>query len=199
MNKNVLVGFNIVLLILVGILFYLHFTSTAKKPETAAKVGSNNTAAAFKIAYFEMDSIENNYEYLKDVKNQLKAKENQLSGQLSSMKNRYMEKVNKFQQEAQTMTQERQGAMQQDLMQEQKVIQNKEQAVGAELQDESLRRLQNVNKTIEEFLKEYNKDKGYSYILGYQPGTIYYKDSTFDITNDVVKALNERYKKKGKE
>ena len=202
MNKNVLVGFNVVLLILVVILFYLHFSSTSKKTEaTAVKVGNtnNNSAAPFRIAYFEMDSIENNYDYLKDVKNQLKAKENQLSGQLTTMKNRYMEKVNRFQQEAQTMTQERQGAMQQDLMQEQKVIQNKEQAVGAELQDESLRRLQNVNKTIEDFLKEYNKDKGYSYILGYQPGTIYYKDSTFDITNDVVQALNERYKKKGKE
>jgi len=197
MNKNVLVGFNIVLLILVGVLFYLHFSTTQKKQETVAvKAGSNAPAGAFKIAYFEMDSIENNYEYLKDVKNQLKAKENQLTAQLSTLKNRYMEKVNRFQQEAQTMTQERQGAMQQDLMQEQKVIQNKEQAVGAELQDESLRRLQNVNKTIEDFLKEYNKDKGYSYILGYQPGTIYYKDSTFDVTDDVLKGLNERYKKK---
>jgi outer membrane protein len=72
MNKNVLVGFNIVLLILVGILFYLHFSSTPKKTETpAVKVGSTNTntvSAPFKIAYFEMDSIENNYEYLKDVK-----------------------------------------------------------------------------------------------------------------------------------
>jgi outer membrane protein len=202
MNKNVLVGFNIVLLILVGILFYLHFSSTPKKTETpAVKVGSTNTntvSAPFKIAYFEMDSIENNYEYLKDVKSQLKAKENQLTAQLSTLKNRYMDKVTKFQQEAQTMTQERQGAMQQDLMQEQKVIQNKEQAIGAELQDESLRRLQSVNKTIEDFLKEYNSDKRYSYILGYQPGTIYYKDTTYDITGDVVKALNERYKKKGK-
>jgi len=199
MNKNVLVGFNVVLLILVGILFYLHFSSTSKKPETvAAKVGSNAPAGAFKIAYFEMDSIENNYEYLKDVKNELKTKENQLSGQLSTMKNRYMEKVNRFQQEAQTMTQERQGAMQQDLMQEQKVIQNKEQAVGAELQDESFRKMQDVNRTIEGVLKEYNKEKGYSYILGYQPGTIYYKDSTYDITDDVLRVLNAGYKKKGK-
>lgn len=201
MNKNILLGFNIVLLVLVGVLFYLHFSSSPKTQKTVTtKDAAGTTAnAAFKIAYFEMDSIENNYEYLKDVKNQLKARENELSSQLNTLRNRYMDKVNKFQQEAQNMTQERQGAIQQDLMQEQKVIQNKEQAIGAELQDESLNKLQKVNKTIEDFLKEYNKDKGYSYILGYQPGTIYYKDSTFDITNDVLKALNERYKKKGKE
>jgi outer membrane protein len=56
--------------------------------------------------------------------------------------------------------------------------------------------MQKVNKTIEDYLKEFNKDKGYTYILGYQEGTIYYKDTSFDITGSVLKGLNERYKKK---
>ncbi len=198
MNRNFLLAFNVVLLILVGILFYLHFS--AKKTASSA-VGVPDTAPAgnFKIAYFDMDSIERNYDYLKDVKNELKAKENQLNGQLNTLKNRYMSKVTKFQQEAQTMTQERQGAMQQDLMQEQKVIQNKEQAVSGELQDESFKKMQDVNKTIEDFLKEFNKNKEYAYILGYQSGTIYYKDTRYDITDAVLKGLNERYKSKNKE
>jgi outer membrane protein len=196
--KNTLLAFNIVLLILIGLLFYLHFSSRKK---TEVKAASSNTSAAsgaFKIAYFEMDSVENNYEYLKDIRNELKGKEQQLTVQLNQMKNRYMDKVNKFQQEAQTMTQEKQGAIQQDLMQEQKMIQNKEQAVGHELQDASFNKMREVNKTIEDFLKEYNKDKGYSYILAYQPGTIYYKDTNFDITEDVLKGLNANYKQKKK-
>lgn len=200
MNRNFLLAFNVVLLILVGVLFYLHFSSSSNKSTPApAKVMNAAPAGAFKIAYFDMDSVEKNYEYLKDVKNELKAKENQLTGQLNAMKDRYMSKVNKFQQEAQTMTQERQGAMQQDLLQEQKVIQNKEQALGLELQDESFKRLQKVNKTIEDFLEEFNRDKGYAYILAYQTGTIYYKDSRYDITEPLLKGLNENYKKKDKE
>ncbi len=193
--KNPLLALNILLLILVGILFYLHFSSN-KKPErkVAATTGANS--GPFKIAYFEMDSIENNYEYLKDVRNELKGKEQSLTTQLTQMKNRYMNKVNKFQQEAQTMTQERQGAIQQDLLQEQKIIQDKEQAVGHELQDASFKRMQEVNKTIEGFLKEFNKDKTYSYILAYQPGTIYYKDERFDITSAVLQGLNNNYRKK---
>ena len=199
MNRNFLLAFNVVLLVLVGVLFYLHFTSASKQSTPAAtKVMDNAPAGTFKIAYFEMDSIENNYEYLKEVKNQLKAKENQLSGQLTSLKNRYMDKVNKYQQEAQTMTQERQGAVQQELMQEQKMIQNKEQAMGGDLQDESFKKMQVVNKTIEDFLKDFNKDKGYSYILAHQPGTIYYKDLRYDITSEVLKGLNANYKKKDK-
>jgi outer membrane protein len=197
MNRNFLLAFNVVLLILVGVLFYLHFSSSSKHATPAVKVMESAPAGPFKIAYFEMDSIENNYEYLKDVKNELKAKENQLTGQLTTLKNRYMEKVNKYQQEAQTMTQERQGAVQQELMNEQKMIQNKEQAMGGDLQDESFKKMQVVNKTIEDFLKEFNKDKGYSYILAHQPGTIYYKDSQYDITSEMLKGLNASYKKKG--
>lgn len=198
MNKNLLLAFNVVLLILVAVLFYLHFSSNSVKAEPVRAGAGTKSAPSgdFKIAYFEMDSIENNYEYLKDVKNELKTRENSLTAQLTTMKNKYMEKVNKFQQEAQTMTQERQGAMQQELMQEQKVIQNKEQAMGGELQDESYKRMSKVNSTIEDFLKEYNKDKKYAFILGYQPGTIYYKDSSYDITGPVLEGLNARYKKK---
>lgn len=199
MNRNFLLAFNIVLLILVGVLFYLHFSSGRQTDTPPARVADAGPAGPFRIAYFDMDSIERNYSYLVDVKNQLKAKENELSGQLNTMKNRYMTKVTKFQQEAQSMTQERQGAMQQDLMQEQKVIQNKEQAINGELQDESFKKMQNVNRTIEDFLKDYNKNKEYAYILGYQTGTIYYKDPRYDITDAVLKGLNERYKTKGKE
>ena len=198
MNRNLLLGFNVVLLILVGVLFYLHFSGSPKKTDAVSPTGTTNVkAGAFTIAYFEMDSVENNYEYLKDVRNELKTKESQLTTQLNAMKKSYFDKVNKFQQEGQTMSQERQGAMQQDLMQEQKVIQNREQAMGAELQDASFKKMQDVNKKIEEYLKEFNKDKGYSYILAHQPGTIYYKDTQFDITGPVLQGLNEAYKKKG--
>lgn len=198
MNRNFLLAFNVVLLILVCVLFYLHFSSDKKVTTPIGLVAAPDsiTAGNFKIAYFEMDSIENNYEYLKDVKSLLKTRESELTGQLTTLKNRYMEKVNKFQQEAQTMSQEKQGAMQNDLLNEQKMLQNKEQSMGAELQDESFKKLQVVNKTIEDFLQEYNKNKNYSYILGYQSGQIYYKDPRFDITAPVLAGLNDRYKKK---
>ncbi len=197
MNKNFLLGFNIVLLLLVGVLFYLQFSGGSKKTTTLSNSSSVDVKpSSFNIAYFEMDSIENNYEYLKDVRNELKGKEQSLTNQLNAMKKNYYDKVTKFQQEAQTMTQERQGAMQQDLMNEQKIIQNKEQAMGSELQDASFKKMQDVNKKIEDYLKEFNKDKGYSYILAHQAGLIYYKNTQYDITGPVLKGLNEAYKKK---
>jgi outer membrane protein len=54
-----------------------------------------------------------------------------------------------------------------------------------------------IRKKIEDYLKEYNKDKGYNYIISYDANSfIYYKDTVNNITNDVVGGLNAEYKKK---
>ncbi|HYK54874.1 MAG TPA: hypothetical protein VEV15_00215, partial [Flavisolibacter sp.] len=66
--KNGLLILNIVLLILVGVLFYLHFSSK-NKPATPAKkvdVASSNTGTDFRIAYFELDSVSNSFAMVKD-------------------------------------------------------------------------------------------------------------------------------------
>lgn len=143
-----------------------------------------------------MDSIDNNYEYLKDVRTQLKTKQQELGGQLNQLKSRYMEKINKYKQEAQTMTQERQSVIEQELMNDQKVLASKEQSLDLEMQDVQFKKMQDVNRKIEDYLKDYNKDKGYSYIIANQPGSIYYIDPAFDITTDLIKGLNGAYKKK---
>ncbi len=196
MNKNFLLIFNIVLLILVIVLFYFQFSgNTNKAANTAKTVPVVGQEGVVTIAYFEMDSIENNYEYLKDVRVELRTREQQLTSQLNAMKKNYVDKVNKFRQEGQSMSQERQGAMQEDLMSEQNLIQTKEQALGSDLQDESIKKMQSVNKKIEDFLKEFNSNKKYTYILANQPGSIYYKDERFDITGPVLEGLNASYKK----
>ena len=43
---------------------------------------------------------------------------------------------------------------------------------------------------IQNFLKVYNKDGKYSYIFSYEPGFMFYKDSTLNITPDVIAGLN---------
>ena len=53
-----------------------------------------------------------------------------------------------------------------------------------------------IKKKIEEYLKDYNKDKNYTYILSYEPDFIFLRDTTLNITPDLVKGLNAAYKKK---
>jgi len=56
-----------------------------------------------------------------------------------------------------------------------------------------------MRKQIEDYLAEFNKQKGYAYIFSYEPGFImYYKDSLYDVTRDLVQGLNEKYGSKKK-
>ena len=49
---------------------------------------------------------------------------------------------------------------------------------------------------IEDYLKEYNKGKGYSYIFSSAPEFMYLKDTTYNITEDLINGLNKLYPKK---
>lgn len=193
--KNSSLVLNITLATAIAILFYLHFSS---KKTTAPASTSNSVVASgnFKIGYFEMDSIENHYEYFKEVRNTLRGKEQDNSRQLAEMKNTFVAKYQELQKTAQSMTQAELAGKQQELSQMEKTFQNKEQMMNQELQNESFKRLQEVKKKIEDFLKDYNKDKGFSYIMTNSPDLIYLKDTVYNITGDLIVGLNSQYKKK---
>jgi outer membrane protein len=69
-----------------------------------------------------------------------------------------------------------------------------------DLQKQKVDLMTDLRKKVEDYLKEYNKDKGYAFILSYEPGfMLYYKDSLYDITSDLVTGLNEKHKSKLKD
>ena len=96
------------------------------------------------------------------------------------------------------MTQAELNSKQQELMQMEKTYNSKEQMMNNEMQDESMKKMLDVRQKISDYLKEYNVSKGYAFIVGNNDASIafYYKDAAYDITADVIKGLNERYKKK---
>jgi outer membrane protein len=196
--KNGILILNAVLLVLVGVLFYLHFSSNSNK-STVKKSDSKiaqNTAPEFKIAYFEMDSLENSFEMVKDVKSELGKKEESINGELERLERTYRNKAAQYQSQAQTMTQVQSEMATRDMMQLQQNMQSRKQQLDQEYQDFYMRKMKDVKTRIEDYLKEYNTQKGYTYIFAYEPGLFYYRDTTYNITGDVVKGLNDRYKKK---
>ncbi len=57
----------------------------------------------------------------------------------------------------------------------------------------------NIRKKVEEYLKDYNKQKQYSYIIAYDGNSfIYNRDTVYNITNELVEGLNAAYKKPAK-
>lgn len=193
--KNFTLGLNIVLIVAVGILFYLHFSSPKSTKNSGATSAVAVPSGPFKIAYFEMDSVENGFEYFKKVRNDLRQKEQEHNAYLSKLRNDYVAEVNEFQKTAQAYSQQKLAEEQQRLYAKEKSIMNQQELKSQELTDESFKRLQDIKKKMEEYLKEYNKDKGYAFIFSSSPDLIYYKDSAYNISSDLIRGLNERYKK----
>jgi outer membrane protein len=189
--KNISGILNIILLIAVGVLYFLFFkknNTAAKSPAVASGVANVSSG---KLAYFDMDSVENRYTYIKNMRDQLKSKEQGINGEMMGLKKKYMDRIQQLQAKAQTMSQQEGEAAQAEINQMQQKIQAREGELTQSIQGDQLKMMQDINKKIEEYLKVFNKDNKYSFIFSHQPGDfIYYKDSLSNITTEVINGLN---------
>jgi outer membrane protein len=198
MNRGLLI-LNVVLLVAVAILFYLHFSGGAKKEiqPVVTKADNASVPGDFRIAYFEMDSIENSFSMVKDVKRELGKEEERMNNEMASLEKSYRNKIALFQKQAQTgMSQVQSESANREVLQLQESIRGRKQELDSKYQDLYMRKMRDVKTKIEDFLKDYNAQKGFSYILAYEPGLFYYRDTAYNITNDVILGLNQLYKKK---
>jgi len=194
MNKGLLI-FNIVLLMMVGVLFYLHFAPKKKEAGTVAGVQqTEKPEGETRIAYFEMDSVTNNFNLVKDVKSELSRKEQDMTNSLARMEKEMMEKVKEYQ--SQPMSQVQSEVATNDMRERQKKYEMLKGRYDQEYQDFYMNKMLEVRTKIEEYLKEYNKDRRYTYIVSYEPGFIFYRDTVYNITADIIKGLNSKYPKK---
>ena len=194
MNKIAL-GISILSLILVGALYYMQF-SGEKKPKNTQKEGAvrQDTVAAFKMAYFEMDSVESNYEYVKEIRETLRRKEEDMNRKLANKKAGYQKEINEWQKRGSNISQAQSEEMSRRYQQMEIDYEKTRQELDESLKRDYQNMLMDVNKKISDYLKEYNRDKGYHYIITNEQSLIYYKDSAYNITHDVVRGLNELYK-----
>lgn len=196
--KNISTLLSILALILVGILYYIHF---AEKPSAKVhgKVADSTATRDFRIAYFHLDSLENNFGYFKELSNEMKAEENQMAGELKSLESSYQRKIREWQQKGPNMTQAEGESAQREFNKMQQDYQARQMDMEKKLQSKKVDLLTDIRKKVEDFLQEYNKDKGFAYIISYEPGIMHYKDSIYDITRDVLTGLNQKYKAKAKD
>jgi outer membrane protein len=182
---------NGVLAIAIIILYVLHFSNSTPVIKASAMGGSGT-----KVAYFEIDSIQNNYEFFKEVKSALQVKDMENAKQLTALKNAFAAKYQDLQKNGQSFTQAEVASRQQELALLEKNYTSKEQQLSQELQEESFKRLQEVKKKIEVFLLKYNSNKTFSYIFSSNSDLMYYKDTAYDVTSDIIKGLNGEHKSK---
>ncbi len=200
--KNILLGLNVVL---AACVVYLMYKQMGENKAAASSVTTKDSTgkttglpSPVKIAYFEMDSLENNMDFLKDIRSEMQGKSNSAEGELMNMKKRFQSRAQQLQQKAQAqqMSPQEQEAAGKEMQDMQQQLAAKEADLTKSIQKQSMDKMQNAHKEIEEFLKEYNKTKGYNYIFASSQGLFYYKDEAYNITKEVIDGVNKRYQKK---
>ncbi len=195
MNKF-LVSSNVVLIVAVIILFCLYFGKNSNNKVTPITVAATNTgqASGFKIGYFELDSLDNNYKYEQDVKNDLMSQDKDFERQINELQNEVRDKIEEAQKKGPTLSQAEQTNYSNEINELTRQNQDKAQRLQQSMSMERNTKLQQVKLAIQNYLKTYAKDNGYNYIIGtYDTDNFYYKDSAQDITVELVQKLNQIY------
>lgn len=182
-------------LTLVALFFLVHYFSTGQHQCAVATKGG--PAGPFKMAYFEMDSVAANFELVKELKAEMQKKEESINAEMQKLSDNLQQKYNYYQQQANTglMNEKQSEIAGREMRSLDEQLKNRKQALDADYGDFVMRRQNEIKSKIETFLQEYNRSHQYSYIVSYEQGLFYYKDSAYNINNDLIKGLNEQYKK----
>ena len=167
----------------------------------AANTTSDNSTPAgsvsdLKIAYVEIDSLLNNYNLCKDLNEaMIKKQENvevTLKEKMKSLDNEMRDFERKYQNHV--FTPERAQQEQNRLIKKRQDLEALHQRLMGELQQESDKNNIRMRDSINAYLKEYNKTKGYNLIINNAGfNNLLYADPALNITQEVIDGLNKRY------
>lgn len=182
------------MLLAAGIAALTLSTSCNNKAGSPAASTNNGASATGKIAYINVDTLQSKYTYWKTEAEALAAEQAKIESELQSSAEKLQNDYAAFQQKAQSgnISEAEGRATQQRLAQMQQSLETRRNTLGEQLQARQIAFSEKLQKNIDEYLAIYNKDNKYDYILSYtKAGQILYANKAFDITEDVVKGLNE--------
>jgi len=200
MNKGLL-ALNIVLLVAVGVLFFLFFNKKDNgviKTSNRPSLSDTSHRGPNTVAYFEMDSVEENFTLWKQVQAEVLKHEQTIYDSINRMKLNYKMQTDQYGAQESKMTQEEKAKSIEYFRQMDQDIRNAEKNLMQDYQKYYVTKQQEIVSKIKDYCKEFNKDGRYSYIIAREPGLFYYTDTTFNVTSELLKGLNAFYAKKNK-
>ncbi|PWG79091.1 OmpH family outer membrane protein [Pararcticibacter amylolyticus] len=163
----------------------------------SAPAATSASAGQEKIVFVNSDSLVNNYDYFKEIKSKLESKSKKAQQDLTSKGNAFQREVADYQQKAKDMSADERASTEQRLARKQQELAAFNQNASSALANESASENERLYDKVAEFLKTYAKEKGYKMVLTYSKSnpSLLFADESLDVTNDVVKGLNEAYSK----
>jgi outer membrane protein len=195
--KNAPLALSGISLAAVAVLYFLHFSSA---PKASSSVGSEVTASSLKLAYINSDSVLKYYDFYKDVKTRFESKGKKLDQDLQNRAQALQSEIGAYQRNVSTMTIGQAKAVEEDLGKKQQNFRLYQQSLEQDIATEQAKVNTELYGNITTFLKKYGAEKGLEAVLKFDPASdLLYGSAGIDITQDVVRGLNEAYQVKQKE
>ncbi len=194
LNTILLIG----LILAVSVLYILHFTQD-NKPTTKTETASLSNPVAVTdavIAYINLDTLLIQMEMYKDFQSSLAKKQKELESNFGTKYKTFEKNVTDLQTKVNKglLTRAEAEQMNQQLANDQMQLENLNTTYTQQLQEEGIVSNRKVIDYIMEYLKEYTTDKNIKFIFSYTfGGNLLYMDGTFDITNDILTGVNQKY------
>ncbi len=162
-----------------------------KNPAGMPSIPSSGSPPA--IVYLSTDSLLEQYPYYDQLKKDFEKKHDSLdkmmSGKMKSLEN----EIKAYQDKAPNMTDEQRQKEEERLYRKQQDFGKMRQSLLDELGEEEDKIMNSIYKDLSEVLKEYNKTRGYHFILGYQKGSgILLANDSLNITKEIIDAVNAK-------
>lgn len=197
--KNISYVINGVLAVAIIILFILFFTSKSSTSEgTPVNFVKGDSTGVLPIAYVNVDSLLLNYNLAKDANEDLMKEYTSSTNSINQMEKRFQAEVADFQKKAQNNAFISQERAEQESRRIQQLEANLRQSAQS-AQEKYMQKQAGINNRITDSvrvcLKDYNKTANYQVIFSNSGlDNILLAKEAYDITNDIVKVLNSRYK-----
>lgn len=198
--KNLSFVINVLLLLAVGYLYYYDF-SGKKNEAVAAKLSSSfkvSDSNGYRppLAYVELDSLNEKITFIKERRKELEAEMKAIEQEQDNGYRGLQAQKDNFLKKGAAITEEEAQIFQGKLIEQQQKIDARKQELSQKLNEKSFGIMEGIQKKLKQFLAEYNQDKKYMYIFTTGTGLDYmvFKDSTLNITNDVINGMNAKMK-----
>lgn len=188
--KNLSLVLNIVLLVAVAVLFFLHFSG----PKTESATGTSAATGDLKIAYINSDSVLKYYDYLKVSKQQLEEKTKKMDQEYRNRAMGLQNEIQAYQRNVNSMTLGQVKATEEDLGKKQQNLQMYQQGLQQQLMEDESKLNKELYDRVTAFLNKYGKEKGLQVVLKYDPTSdVLHVADELDISKDVIAGLNKEY------
>jgi outer membrane protein len=186
----------VILFIAVAGIYILHFSGN--KSNGSGKVGANEGSASseLRIAYIKVDSLVVNYDFAQEMHEGFTKQQEAFTKEYGDKRNRFESQAASFQEKVQRggfLTQESAMKERDRLMGEEQLITKLDQELSTKLSQIQADNNKQLLDSLMTYLKIYNKDKKYSYILN--AGEVLIGDETHNITKEILVNMNARFSK----